>query len=186
MPASPVTLASIALVGFWLIELFLREGSSARSWQVSAVDRGSTVAIVLSYTVVGAALTLQISGPSLPWWAQCAGAAISIVGVVVRVVAFRTLGSSYSRTLRVSDGQALVTHGIYRYVRHPGYSSALLIWCGAAAASGSVGALLISILILAATYTYRIRAEEQMLVQSFGADYQQYQARSWRLIPYVY
>ena len=42
MPPFPIALASIALVGFWLIEIFLRTGGSARSWRTTAVDRGST------------------------------------------------------------------------------------------------------------------------------------------------
>ena len=186
MFASPTALASIALIGFWLIELFLRKGSSARSWRTSAVDRGSTVAIVLVYVFVAAALTVQVRGPRLPSWAQWLGALLAVTGVVVRVVAFRTLGSSYSRTLRVTEEQALVTHGIYRLVRHPGYSSAILIWCGAVAASGSVLALVAVVTVLVGVYAYRIGAEERMLVESFGPEYQQYQARSWRLLPYVY
>jgi protein-S-isoprenylcysteine O-methyltransferase Ste14 len=186
MSASPVVLASVALVGFWLIELFLRKGSSARSWRASAVDRGSTVAIVLAYVFIAAALIVQVRGPRLPPWAQWLGALLAIVGVAVRAVAFRTLGSSYSRTLRVTEEQALVTYGIYRFVRHPGYSSAILIWCGAGAASGSVLAFTVVATVLVAVYVYRIGAEERMLMQSYGAEYQQYQARSWRLLPYVY
>jgi len=186
MPASPTALASIALIGFWLIELFLRKGASARSWRTSTVDRGSTVAIVLVYVFVAAALAVQVRGPRLPPWAQWLGALLAVTGVVVRVIAFRTLGSSYSRTLRVTERQTLVTHGIYRLVRHPGYGSAILIWCGAAAAAGSVVAFVVVLSVLVAVYAYRIGAEERMLVQSFGPEYQQYQARSWRLLPYVY
>jgi protein-S-isoprenylcysteine O-methyltransferase len=181
-----MALTSIALAGFWLIELFLRRGASARSWRASTADRGSTVAIVLVYVFVAAALVVPVRGPRLPAWAQWLGALLAITGVGVRVVAFRTLGSSYSRTLRVTEEQALVTHGIYRLVRHPGYSSAILIWCGAAAAAGSVLAFVVVVVVLVAVYAYRIAAEERMLVESFGPEYRQYQARSWRLLPYVY
>jgi len=185
-PPSPGALASLALVGFWLIELFLRKGSSARSWRMSAADRGSTVAIILAYVLVGTALTLQVRGPRLPSWAPGLGALLAVAGLGLRVVAFRTLGSSYSRTLRVTDDQMLVTRGIYRFVRHPGYTSAIVIWCGAAAASGSVVAFAAVAVTLVAVYVYRIAAEEHMLAQSFGAQYQEYQAHSWRLLPYIY
>jgi uncharacterized membrane-anchored protein len=107
MSASPTALASIALIGFWLIELLLRKGASARSWRTSAVDRGSTVAIVLVYIFVAVTLAVQVRGPRLPPGAQWLGGLLAVTGVVVRVVAFRTLGSSYSRTLRVAEEQAL-------------------------------------------------------------------------------
>ena len=186
MSTSPTTAASVALAAFWLIELFLRRGSAARSWRASSTDRGSTLAIVLAYIFVAVALTVPLQGPQLPLLTQWGGALVAMAGAVLRVVAFLTLGSSYSRTLRVNQGQALVTHGVYRFVRHPGYCSALLIWCGAAAASGSLLALAFAATVLIAVYVYRIGAEERMLVQSFGAQYSQYQAQSWRLLPYVY
>jgi protein-S-isoprenylcysteine O-methyltransferase Ste14 len=186
MRFTPLSLASVALIGFWLIELFLRQGSTARSWRPTAMDRGSTVAIVAAYLLVGIALSLQLRGPHLPWTVQWAGAWLSIVGVVLRVVAFRTLGTSYARTLRVNANQELITHGIYRWIRHPGYASALLIWSGAAAASGAALAFLTVSLLLVGIYVYRMRVEEVMLSQFFGVTYQQYQARSWHLVPYVY
>ena len=32
----------------------------------------------------------------------------------------------------------------------------------------------------------RIRAEERLLSETFGAEYDAYRARTWRLLPYVY
>jgi protein-S-isoprenylcysteine O-methyltransferase Ste14 len=32
----------------------------------------------------------------------------------------------------------------------------------------------------------RIQAEERLLSENFGAEYDAYRARTWRLIPYVY
>jgi protein-S-isoprenylcysteine O-methyltransferase Ste14 len=32
----------------------------------------------------------------------------------------------------------------------------------------------------------RIRAEERLLSETFGAEYDAYRARTWRLIPHVY
>lgn len=135
---------------------------------------------------MGVALAVEVRGPRLLTWAQWAGALVAVAGVMLRVVAFRTLGSSYSRTLRVTEAQALVTHGVYRFVRHPGYASAILIWSGAASASGSVLAFAVVSFVLVGDYLYRIRAEERMLVQSFGALYQHYQLHSSRLLPFVY
>ena len=32
----------------------------------------------------------------------------------------------------------------------------------------------------------RIKAEERLLSETFGAEYDAYRARTWRLVPYVY
>jgi len=61
-----------------------------------------------------------------------------------------------------------------------------MIWCGAASAGGSVVALVVVAVILVAVYVHRMRAEEAMLVQTFGADYRAYHARSRRLVPWLY
>lgn len=186
MTVTPITLALIAIVGFVLIEFLLRRGASAKSLHTGATDRGSTAAIIAAYVLVAVALSINFPGPHVsPIWRWLAGAC-AIVGVFLRVSAFRALGSSYSRTLRVESKQSLVTHGIYRWVRHPGYAAAILIWSGAAAASGSLVAVVVVFFVLVAVYVYRIKAEEAMLAKSFGAVYEQYQASSWRLLPLVY
>ena len=186
MDVSARDVAAAALVAFGAIEVFLRRGESARSWQTTAVDRGSTAAIIVAYVAVGIALTIDVRGWRLPEWSAGAGAAVAWMGVVLRVVAFRTLGSRYSRTLRVTEQQTLLTHGVYRYVRHPGYASALAIWGGAAVATGSAIAAGAVLAVLAVAYRYRIGAEERMLLDAFGDAYRTYCARSWRLIPFIY
>jgi protein-S-isoprenylcysteine O-methyltransferase Ste14 len=32
----------------------------------------------------------------------------------------------------------------------------------------------------------RIQAEERLLSETFGAEYDAYRARTWRLVPYIY
>jgi protein-S-isoprenylcysteine O-methyltransferase Ste14 len=40
--------------------------------------------------------------------------------------------------------------------------------------------------VLLLVYAYRISAEEQMLVDRFGAAYRSYKSRTWRLVPFVW
>jgi protein-S-isoprenylcysteine O-methyltransferase Ste14 len=182
----PAELATAALAAFFAIELLLREGSAARSWKATVSDRGSTMLIVAAYVVSGICLALPFPGPRFPLAVRWAGAFIAALGVVLRIVAFRSLGSSYSRTLRINVGQQLVMRGVYQRIRHPGYLSALLIWGGAVVASGSAIATIAVLTTLALAYSHRIGAEERMLVASFGPRYEEYRKVSWRLLPYIY
>ncbi len=186
MTLRPSYVASAAVLAFLAIELLLRQGSAARSWRGTASDRGSTMLIAVAYVVIGACLVFPVPGVHLPRSVSWAGSIVAVLGVALRVSAFRMLGSSYSRTLRINEGQQLVSHGVYRRIRHPGYLSALLIWGGAVAASGSAIASIAVWAALIVAYTYRIQAEEQMMVASFGSSYEEYQKTSWRLVPYVY
>jgi protein-S-isoprenylcysteine O-methyltransferase len=118
--------------------------------------------------------------------AAWAGVALSAAGLVIRAWGMRTLGAAYSRTLRTTADQRLVTAGPYRFVRHPGYLGTIAVWVGACLAFHSWLAALVVAVIMAIAYGWRIRAEEEMLAARFGDDYDRYAAHTARLIPRIY
>jgi protein-S-isoprenylcysteine O-methyltransferase Ste14 len=80
---------------------------------------------------------------------------------------------------------ALVTTGIYQYIRHPLYSSLLLLTWGAFFKAPTwYGGLLamVSTLFLYAT----ARADEAECVRFFGREYWNYMSHTKRFIPYVF
>jgi protein-S-isoprenylcysteine O-methyltransferase len=178
------------LLGVWLLlELFLRRGSEAKSWQGGDADRSSTRLIVVTYVVAFVApLLLANSGVGrtaidspLAW----IGIAIGAAGLVIRIWSMRVLGSSYTRSLRTSEDQTIIDHGPYRFVRHPGYLGSILVWTGSRLAVNWLVAAA-TLVVLAAVYMYRINAEEQMLDQHFGSAYESYKSQTWRLVPFVW
>jgi protein-S-isoprenylcysteine O-methyltransferase Ste14 len=97
----------------------------------------------------------------------------------------RTLGSSYSRTLRVEEAQSVVERGPYRLVRHPGYAGSLLIWTGLALTSRSLPVVAVVGGLLGVAYHRRVAAEEALLRRAFPG-YIEYSRRTRRLIPFVW
>jgi protein-S-isoprenylcysteine O-methyltransferase Ste14 len=93
------------------------------------------------------------------------------------------LGLNWSITLELREKHQLVTHGVYRWVRHPMYLALLLYSAGQALAvpnwlvGPSYGVAMILLLAL------RMGPEERMMLEEFGNDYKVYQARCKRLIP---
>jgi protein-S-isoprenylcysteine O-methyltransferase Ste14 len=80
---------------------------------------------------------------------------------------------------------ALVTSGIYAYIRHPLYSSLLLLAWGIFFKAPSLpgGALvLVSTTFLIAT----AEADEQECLRYFGDEYQAYTRKTKRFIPFVF
>ena len=80
---------------------------------------------------------------------------------------------------------ALVTTGIYHYIRHPMYSSLLFLAWGVFFKSPSwVDGLIVTVTTLALLAT--ARTEEVEDVRFFGEDYREYMQRSKRFVPYIF
>jgi protein-S-isoprenylcysteine O-methyltransferase len=172
-----------------LLEVFLRRGSEARSWEGGDADRSSTRLIVATYVVAFIApLALGTSGigatatDSLLAWV---GVAAGALGLAVRIWSMHELGRYYTRSLRTSDDQTIVSRGPYHLVRHPGYLGSIMVWVGSRLALNWLVAIATA-LVLGAVYAYRIKAEERMLDQHFGTAYRAYKEHTYRLVPFLW
>jgi len=112
-----------------------------------------------------------------------AGALLMALGVWFFARTHAALAQNWAPLLEVREGNALVTTGPYRLIRHPMYSAALLIAIGTCVLSANwlvaAGTLLGPLVVLAG----RLRDEEQMMVDAFGDEYREYMQRTGRLLP---
>ncbi|CAO3628125.1 unnamed protein product [Cunninghamella blakesleeana] len=96
------------------------------------------------------------------------------------------VNSFYLRPMATTDNQYICTDGPYKVIRHPGYLAFIIAWIGFSLATGNwIVCITISLMALYA-YIRRINAEEQMLLDHFSVDYQQYMNESFRIIPFVF
>jgi protein-S-isoprenylcysteine O-methyltransferase Ste14 len=63
---------------------------------------------------------------------QTLGSLLCILGALLRLWSYRTLGRFFTFQLSIREDHRLVTHGPYAYVRHPGYSAIILVFFGGA------------------------------------------------------
>ncbi|RON08072.1 isoprenylcysteine carboxyl methyltransferase [Pseudomonas brassicacearum] len=113
------------------------------------------------------------------------GALLFIAGGALRMWPVFVLGKRFSGLVAIQPGHTLVTDGIYRTLRNPSYLGMLVNALGwALAFRSSVGVVLTALLLPA--LIARINAEEALLRSQFGAEYEAYCARTWRLIPGLY
>jgi len=179
------------LAGFFIIERFVRRGDGTKDMGRGSFDAGSTTAVSIAMGVAFVVVPLGPLwnwlriGPMLNLWAALIGVILGAAGLVIRYFAFSTLGRFFTRTLRQQDDHRLITTGIYRRIRHPGYLSDIMIFVGAALAMRNLVVLLVVIVLYVPAYAYRIWAEEKMLVQIFGPEYAAYQKVSKRLVPFI-
>jgi len=96
------------------------------------------------------------------------------------------LGANWSLTLELREKHQLVTHGVYRLVRHPMYLALLIYSAGQALVLPNwfVGPSYAVAMVL--LFALRVGPEERMMREQFGKDYEAYQARTKRLIPGVW
>ena len=176
-----------ALVAWAAFEVAFRSPGEASSWRGEATDRASTPLLIVAFAVAGIVpILLRQSSIGSIGDAAWAGIALAIAGLVVRGWGMRTLGGAYSRTMRTTAGQSLITAGPYRFVRNPGYLGSIAVWVGATLAFHNwIAAALVAVIMLSA-YGWRISVEEKMLAARFGDEYRSYAARTSRLIPGVY
>jgi protein-S-isoprenylcysteine O-methyltransferase Ste14 len=114
------------------------------------------------------------------------GVATMLVGLGIRIWAVVALGGSFRLTVETHKDQKLVDSGPYRYVRHPAYCGLLLICLGYGLSLQNWLSLASAIIFPVAALLYRIHVEEQHLISSIGEDYNRYQMKTKRLIPWIW
>lgn len=155
-------------------------------WDASSLQAllvGSSIAVVL-----GLALSFITSTAifASEWPALLIGVLVLTAGAWVRVKAIRDLREQFTPNVVILSDHKLHIDGIYQYMRHPGYSGALVCYLGMGLMLNNWLSLLAMALLLVPVYLYRINVEEKALIETFGDQYVDYSRRTRRLIPGVY
>ena len=186
--AEPTRATGLAVIGLAAVGSLFSGIHLGGCAQPDAVGRWRLIPLA----VIGLALA------SLPPWAdrhdwltfggtavRSVGLALLLAGAVLRVGPMFLLGDRFTWPLATQPGHALLTTGLYRWVRHPSYAGA---WLGAMGWAllfrSGVGLVLAALLF--PFFDPVIRAEEASLLAEFGDPYERYQRRTWRLIPWIY
>src|SRR6185436_11289554 len=112
-----------------------------------------------------------------------AGALLYAVGLWLFHRSHMDLGSNWSISLELREQHRLVTEGVYRRMRHPMYTSLLLFSAGQALVVPNWIAGPSYLLVMAVLIGCGLGPEERMMREEFGKEYEDYAARTRRLIP---
>ncbi len=116
---------------------------------------------------------------------------LALVPLVFGVHSLRTRGKASERRegdpalFGFEKTTSLVTNGIYRYIRHPLYSSLFLLTWGIFFKAPSLIGIALAVtatLFLLAT----ARADETECTRFFGPQYQEYMKHTKRFVPYLF
>jgi protein-S-isoprenylcysteine O-methyltransferase Ste14 len=185
-----IALANVAL--FVPIGLYFRIRSQATGEKLARQEEGLFILIglrlcgIAAWVVFAAYLVNPASvarfSLALPSWLRWIGAAMTVLVPPLLFWTFRSLGKNLTDTVVTRRAHTLVTHGPYRWVRHPFYDVVLLeaLAISLLTANGLLALLGLAVL---AMLVVRTRIEEAKLAERFGAEYQAYAERTGRFVP---
>jgi protein-S-isoprenylcysteine O-methyltransferase Ste14 len=121
----------------------------------------------------------------LPSWVRWTGAGLGALAGMLLIWTFRSLGHNLTDTVVTRRDATLITHGPYRWVRHPFY----LAFALAVAANALITANAFLAIVGTAAFLVivaRTSIEEQKLIERFGDDYLDYMRHTGRFLPRIW
>lgn len=181
-------------IPFWVVFLiaFVHEAKIVRGAiqdQDTEQDQGTFRALMTGSSITTLAAFIlaflplfTIPAETVSVWA---GMVLIICGAVLRRACFSSLGASFTGVVVVNPGQEVVDRGPYRFVRHPSYTAAFLMYIGLGLAMANWLSLALLFVVHAYLYNRRVVAEEAALLATLGEPYRHYMQRTHRFIPFL-
>lgn len=155
-----------------------KEEQKEQKWVVAL----STVIFVAAFVVAG--LNWRFQWIVLPEWAVWVAAVIFWLGYILYAVVLRE-NTYLSRTVEVQENQKVIDTGLYGIVRHPMYTSTLILFLSMPLVLASPISFLIMLLYIP-LIAKRIRNEEAVLEQGLEG-YSEYKQRvKYKVIPFIW
>lgn len=119
-------------------------------------------------------------------WIYYFGLALIICGVFFRWIIIRSLGKYFTVDVSIRNDHQIKKDGLYKYLRHPSYTFALLTFLGLAFYLNNWISFFIVFVPVFIVFRYRIKVEELALIERFGDEYLKYRKETKMLIPFMY
>jgi len=119
-------------------------------------------------------------------WTLALGTIIFCSALWVFRRSHKELGRNWSITLEIRERHELICAGPYALVRHPMYTSFLLMGLAQAFLLANWIAGISGLIGFAVLFLLRVDKEERMMLENFGPQYRAYMEKTKRIVPYLY
>ncbi|XP_054822975.1 protein-S-isoprenylcysteine O-methyltransferase A-like [Prosopis cineraria] len=121
------------------------------------------------------------------WIVSNLGLAMVLIGELIRKIAIITAGQAFTHLIRIrhDEHHQLITHGIYKFIRHPGYCGFLIWSIGIQIMLCNPLSTIAFAIVVWNFFAKRIPYEEYYLRQFFGAQYREYARKVVSGVPFV-
>jgi protein-S-isoprenylcysteine O-methyltransferase Ste14 len=110
------------------------------------------------------------------------GLAVIMLGCLVNIRGRVDLGKNWGNQIRIYRNHTLVTTGVYRWVRHPLYTSIIWMFYGTCLVYLNLAALMAVTIVFLPFMVHRARQEERLLLEKFP-EYRDYRKLTGMFIP---
>ena len=114
-----------------------------------------------------------------PVWSRWVGVSLGLLTVPAAYWVFSALGRNVSETVLTKEHHELVTHGVYRWIRHPLYTTGIALFLAIGLMAANWFILLFGLIALVSIRLVVVPVEEQALLKKFGDEYRDYHAADW-------
>ncbi|HNK63099.1 MAG TPA: protein-S-isoprenylcysteine O-methyltransferase [Anaerolineales bacterium] len=166
-----------------------RKAEAMSRQQVTRQEKTLLVLLLLGMfifpLVYSATSWLDFANYSLPTWAGWTGVLVMAGAIFVFWRSHADLGLNWSPSLEIREKHELITRGIYGLIRHPMYASQWLWVIAQPLLLQNWLAGFANLILFIPFYILRVQAEEQMMLETFGASYQEYMQKTGRVFPKI-
>lgn len=136
--------------------------------------------------IYSASSWLDFANYSLPLWAGWVGVILIILALIIFWRAHADLKTNWSPSLEIREKHELITRGIYGYIRHPMYASQWLWVIAQPLLLQNWIAGWLDLFVFILFYTLRVRAEEKLMIDTFGEQYRDYMKKVGGVFPKLF
>ncbi len=186
-------LALVILLGCLGISVYYRRRARREAETIARAREGTLLLVgrVAIALPVWGGILLYLANPSwmawasvaTPVWSRWLGVGLGLLSVPAAYWVFSSLGRNVSETVLTKERHELVTIGPYRWIRHPLYTTGLLLVLAIGLTAANWFILLCASLTLVAIRFVVVPLEERELLAKFGDAYRDYMQRTGRLLP---
>ena len=117
----------------------------------------------------------------MPTWLDLGAVVLGFFGAVVITFGIINMNENLTPFPTPRRNSSLISGGIYKYIRHPIYSGIILLFLAYGLYTGSIGRLIITI-ILSIVFYFKTELEEELLIERFPG-YRHYKGVTGRFFP---
>ncbi|MBU0597929.1 isoprenylcysteine carboxylmethyltransferase family protein [Patescibacteria group bacterium] len=162
------------------ISLLVRTAVSIKEFEILPI----IVLALLFYSFVSSAAFWLTIESFRATWVEIIGLVFIVLSIPLKVLAYAALGRNWSAKPTIYEDHTLITEGPYAWVRHPVYTSNMIMILGVFMGTSSVTLLILGICYLA-TDIVRANEEEKKLTFKFDGAYVQYAENVGKYVPFA-
>lgn len=152
----------------------------------SIVETGTMTLFFIAYYFILASKvgTINLQSSGMKQFLAIWGTAMILVGCAANIKGRFNLGKNWANQIKIYEEHTLVQTGMYAMVRHPLYSSIILMLYGGCVVYRNSFAFMAVSLIFVPFMHHRAKQEETLLLQSFP-EYEKYKKKTGMLFPRI-